>query len=79
MFSPGDRVRCKAGGPIMVVVHVIQPAQQMVVGLGGGNIVLGGNVPNQNITCTCCWWNQATSNFQQWSFCEDAIEDIDGK
>lgn len=84
VFSSGNKVRCKAGGPVMVVGHVhaapVQIAGQHAVWIGDG--LMGQPVPmaapaQPQRSYNCYWWSPETASFQHMIFPEGALEDFD--
>jgi uncharacterized protein YodC (DUF2158 family) len=76
-FSPGDKVRCKVGGPLLVVGYAHVPHQ---VGVGVGLNMFNPPAPNLNpqASYTCYWWNAGANNFQQFMLPENALEEENG-
>jgi len=76
-FMVGDTVKCKAGGPIMVVSTAPVPANPNLAGqlfvIGGFGNGVGGFAGAGSYTCT--YWNVNTETFMQWNFHEDMLED----
>ena len=78
-YKVGDRVVCKAGGPVMVINAVPAAAPAYNAYVVGGNVDYFGNgiqVANPNPGWyTCTWWNAVTQTFNQWNFQEELLED----
>ncbi len=69
LFNPGDIVKCKVGGP------------EMVISVIGQYPIPGGNGETYRI-CTCLWWNAGINGlgagiFSQHNFPETSLVKVE--
>ncbi len=83
-FANGDIVRLKSGSLPMTILSTqdVAGAGGAVVGNAGWGLMINPQQPapvGNHRTYTCCYWNQATASFNQWTFAEHALDAVDAQ